>query len=129
MADGLLISTALAQTAAPGAGGAGDLMSLLPMVLIFFVIYFLVLRPQQKKAKEHKDMLDALRRGDRVVTGGGIIAKVIKVGPEDEAMLEIAEGVHVKVVKSTINLVMGKTEPVRANDSESDSGKPSLVKK
>ena len=127
--DGLLISTALAQTAAPGAGGVADLMSFLPLVLIFFVFYFLLIKPQQKKMKEHKDMLETLRRGDRVVTGGGIIAKVVKVGPEDEATLEIAEGVQVKVVKSTINLVMGKTEPVKANDSDADGGKPATTKK
>ena len=105
----MFVSTAYAQ-AADGAGAAG-LMSFLPLVLIFVVFYFLLIRPQQKKLKEHKGMLEALRRGDRVVTGGGIIGTITKVGADDELVVEIAEGVRVRVLRSTINLVLAKTEP------------------
>jgi preprotein translocase subunit YajC len=107
----MFVSTAYAQ-AADGAGAAG-LMSFLPLVLIFVVFYFLLIRPQQKKLKEHKGMLEALRRGDRVVTGGGIIGTITKVGADDELVVEIAEGVRVRVLRSTINLVLAKTEPAK----------------
>ncbi|UEM18763.1 preprotein translocase subunit YajC [Skermanella mucosa] len=107
----MFVSTAYAQ-AADGAGAAG-LMSFLPLILIFVVFYFLLIRPQQKKLKEHKSMLEALRRGDRVVTGGGIIGTITKVGTDDELVVEIAEGVRVRVLRSTINLVLAKTEPAK----------------
>jgi preprotein translocase subunit YajC len=108
----MFVSTAYAQ-AADGVGGAAGLMSFLPLVLIFVVFYFLLIRPQQKKLKEHKGMLEALRRGDRVVTGGGIIGTITKVGADDELVVEIAEGVRVRVLRSTINLVLAKTEPAK----------------
>ena len=107
----MFVSTAYAQTAAPAAGGADMIVQFLPLILIFVVFYFLLIRPQQKKMKEHKGMLEAIRRGDRVVTGGGIIGTVTKVGPEDELQIEIAENVRVRVVRSTVNLVLAKTEP------------------
>ena len=107
----MFVSTAYAQTAAPAAGGADMIVQFLPLILIFVVFYFLLIRPQQKKMKEHKGMLEAIRRGDRVVTGGGIIGTVTKVGPEDELQVEIAENVRVRVVRSTVNLVLAKTEP------------------
>lgn len=106
----MFVSTAYAQTAAP-AGGGDMIVQFLPLILIFVVFYFLLIRPQQKKMKEHKAMLEAVRRGDRVVTGGGIIGTVIKVGPEDEVTVEIAENVRVRCLRSTINLVLAKTEP------------------
>src|SRR3954454_20906459 len=108
----MFVSTAYAQ-AADGMGGAASLMSFLPLVLIFVVFYFLLIRPQQKKLKEHKGMLEALRRGDRVVTGGGIIGTITKIGADDELVVEIAEGVRVRVLRSTINLVLAKTEPAK----------------
>jgi preprotein translocase subunit YajC len=108
----MFVSTAYAQ-AADGAGGAAGLMSFLPLVLIFVVFYFLLIRPQQKKLKEHKGMLEALRRGDRVVTGGGIIGTIVKINADDELVVEIAEGVRVRVLRSTINLVLAKTEPAK----------------
>src|SRR3954471_1388166 len=108
----MFVSTAYAQ-AADGMGGATSLMSFLPLVLIFVVFYFLLIRPQQKKLKEHKGMLEALRRGDRVVTGGGIIGTITKIGADDELVVEIAEGVRVRVLRSTINLVLAKTEPAK----------------
>ena len=108
----MFISTAYAQTGgAPG--GAFDLVSFLPLILIFVVFYFLLIRPQQKKMKEHRAMLDALRRGDRVVTGGGIVGTVVKVGTDDEVMIEIAEGVRVRVLKPTITTVLARTEPAK----------------
>ncbi|MEM6743706.1 MAG: preprotein translocase subunit YajC [Pseudomonadota bacterium] len=87
----------------------------MPLILIFVIFYFFLIRPQQKRAKEHRTMLDALRRGDQVVTQGGIIGKVSKVKDDDEVEVEIAEGVRVKIVKATIAQVVSKTEP--ANDN------------
>ena len=108
----MFISTAMAQTAGPaGATGADTLMSILPLVLIFVVFYFMLIRPQQKKLKEHKAMLEALRRGDKVVTGGGIIGTVVKVGTDDELTVEIAEGVRVSVLSGTVSTVLAKTAP------------------
>jgi len=83
----------------------------IPLILIFAIMYFLLIRPQQKKLKEHKAMVEALRRGDQVVTQGGLIGKVAKVKDEDEIEVDLAEGVRVRVVKSTIAQVLNKTEP------------------
>ncbi len=108
----MLVSTAFAQAATGSAASPGlDLMSFLPLILIFVVFYFLLIRPQQKKLKEHKSMIDGLRRGDRVVTAGGIIGTVTRVGDNDEAIVEIAEGVRVRVLRSTVTTVLAKTEP------------------
>ncbi|MEX1108743.1 MAG: preprotein translocase subunit YajC [Dongiaceae bacterium] len=96
------ISTAYAQDAAAGAGGF-DLVGLLPLVLIFVVFYFLLIRPQQKKMKLHRAMVSALKRGDRVVTGGGLIGEVTKVVSDTEVQVEIAEGVRVRVQRSAIS--------------------------
>lgn len=92
-----------------GEGGLGGM--LIPMILIFGIMYFLMIRPQQKKVKEHKAMVGALRRGDQIVTAGGLIGKVSKVKDETEVEVELAEGVKVRVVRSTITQVMSKTEP------------------
>ena len=109
----MLISTAYAQ----GVGGLFDsssaMVQFLPLVLIFVVFYFLLIRPQQKKQKEHRAMLDALRRGDRVVTGGGIIGTVNKVASNEEVEVDIAQGVRVRVVRSTITTVLAKPDPAR----------------
>ena len=110
----MFISEAFAQAA----GGAGDqsvIMQFLPFILIIGVFYFLMIRPQQKRVKEHKAMVAALRRGDNVVTSGGIVAKVSKVIHDYEIELEIATGVKVKVIRSTISTVVGKPAP--ANDT------------
>ncbi|MFO7771079.1 MAG: preprotein translocase subunit YajC [Roseovarius gahaiensis] len=82
-----------------------------PLILIFAIMYFLLIRPQQKRLKEHKAMVQALRRGDQIVTQGGLIGKVSKVKEEDEVEVELADGVRVRVVKSTIAQVLNKTEP------------------
>ncbi|MEL6522652.1 MAG: preprotein translocase subunit YajC [Pseudomonadota bacterium] len=92
--------------------GAG-LGSLIPLILIFAIMYFLLIRPQQKKMKEHQAMVEALRRGDQVVTQGGLIGKVSKVKEDNEVEVEVAEGVKVRVVRSTIAQVLNKTEPAK----------------
>ena len=115
-----MIGSAFAQ--APGGSPmGGGLDFLIPMVLIFVVFYFLLIRPQQKKVKQHKDMLGALRRGDRIVTGGGIIGTVTKVVNDGEVQVEIAEGVRVRVQRGMIASILAKTEPVK-DDTKSDGG-------
>jgi preprotein translocase subunit YajC len=111
----MLISTAYAQTGGAD-GGSGMLIQLLPLVLIFVVFYFLIIRPQQKKVKDHKAMVDALRRGDRVVTTGGLIGTVTKVTGDREVGLEIADGVRVRVMRGMIAEVMARTEPGDGGD-------------
>jgi preprotein translocase subunit YajC len=115
-----MISEAFAQTtpAAPASmppAGAG-LASMIPLVLIFVVFYFLLIRPQQKKMKEHQQMVSNLRRGDKVVTAGGLIGTVSKVIDDNEVTVEIADGVQVRVVRATISNVLSKPEP--ANDKK-----------
>ena len=83
----------------------------IPLILIFAIMYFLLIRPQQKRLKQHKAMVEALRRGDQVVTQGGLIGKVSKVKDGDEIEVELNEGVRVRVVKSTVAQVLNKTEP------------------
>ncbi|MEO1551497.1 MAG: preprotein translocase subunit YajC [Pseudomonadota bacterium] len=103
-----------AYAQAAGGGAAGGIISFVPILLIFAIMYFFLIRPQQKKMRQHQDMVKALRRGDQVVTQGGIIGKVAKVKDDDELELEIASGVKVRVVRSTIAHVMSKTEPADA---------------
>jgi preprotein translocase subunit YajC len=86
-----------------------------PLILIFVIMYFLLIRPQQKKVKEHQQMVAALRRGDEVVTQGGLIGKITKVKDDNEIEVELASGVKVRVVRPTIAQVRSKTEPA-AND-------------
>lgn len=83
----------------------------IPLILIFVIMYFLLIRPQQKKLKDHQKMVEALRRGDQVVTQGGLIGKVAKVKDDNEIEVELGEGIKVRVVKSTIAQVTSKTEP------------------
>lgn len=105
----MLISTAYAQGA--GAGSGFDLMALAPLVLIFVVFYFLLIRPQQKRAKEHKEMLSKIRRNDRIVTNGGLMGKVAKVNDDrDEIELDVAENVRVKVRRGMVAEVTSKGE-------------------
>lgn len=107
----MVVSPAYAQ----GIGGAGgfDIISLFPLVLIFVVFYFLLIRPQQKKAKVHREMIGALRRGDNVVTGGGIIGRVTRVLDDERIMVEIAENVRVQVARGTVSNVMARGEPIK----------------
>ncbi|WP_341213870.1 preprotein translocase subunit YajC [uncultured Limimaricola sp.] len=89
--------------------------SLIPLILIFAIMWFFLIRPQQKKLKEHQKMVAALRRGDQVITQGGLIGKVVKVRDDNnEVEVEIAQGVNVRVVRSTIATVTSKTEPAKA---------------
>jgi preprotein translocase subunit YajC len=117
----MLISTAYAQ----GAGGLFDsgnaMVQFLPLVLIFVVFYFLLIRPQQKKQKEHRGMLDTLRRGDRVVTGGGIIGTVNRVTNAEEVVVDIADGVRVRVLRSTISSVLAKPDPSAAREAAKET--------
>ena len=87
--------------------------SFIPLILIFAIMYFLLIRPQQKKLKEHQAMVAALRRGDQVITQGGLIGKVTKVRDDREVDVEIAQGVVVRVVRHTITSVVSKTEPAK----------------
>ncbi|WP_158964694.1 preprotein translocase subunit YajC [Chachezhania sediminis] len=89
----------------------GALAQFLPLILIFVIMYFLLIRPQQQKVKQHKAMVEGLRRGDQVITQGGLIGKVTKVKEDGEVEVELAENVKVRVVKSTIAQVVSKTEP------------------
>lgn len=100
---------------AQDAGAAGAFMQFVPLILIFAIMYFLLIRPQQKKMKEHKAMVEALRKGDQVVTQGGLIGKVSKVKDDSEIEVELAENVRVRVVRATITQVMNKTEPAKAD--------------
>jgi len=104
----MFISPAYAQTAADG---PGLLTSMIPFVLIFLIMWLLLIRPQQKKMKEHRAMVEALRRGDQVVTAGGIVGKVSKVKDDGEIEVEIAQNVTVRVLRHTITGVVSKTEP------------------
>lgn len=123
----MLISPAYAQAA----GGAGEgLAQFLPLILIFVVFYFLMIRPQQKRAKEHKAMLAALRRGDNVMTNGGILGKVTKVDSEEEVSVEIAEGTIVKVRRDMIAQVSSKSEPASGEEAkEAEPAKAGGLKK
>ena len=115
----MFVTPAYAQ-AAGGAPAGFDLLQFLPLILIFVVFWFLLIRPQQKKMKVHRDMIAAIRRGDRVLTGGGIIGTVTKVLNDTEVQVEIAEGVRVKVARATISEVLAKTEPARGSGTNSD---------
>ncbi len=106
----MFATPAFAQAAA-APGGAAMLTQFVPLVLIFVIMYFLLIRPQQQKLKQHKAMVEALRRGDQVLTGGGIIGKVHKVHDDGILEVEIAEGVRVRIPRHTVTQVMAKTEP------------------
>lgn len=109
----MFATPAFAQAA--GASSTSALAgSFIPLVLMIAIMYFLLIRPQQKKLKDHKAMVEALRRGDQVVTQGGILGKVTKVLEDGIVEVEIAEGVKIRVVKSSISQVVNKTEPAAA---------------
>lgn len=106
----MFITEAFAQTG--DAGGTGMLIQFLPIILIFVIMYFLILRPQRQKARAHQEMVANLRRGDTVVTSGGLIGKVAKVD-DGELQVELAEGIRVRVVRGTIAEVRAKGEPAK----------------
>jgi preprotein translocase subunit YajC len=107
----MFISEALAQTG--GGSGTDSLVSFLPLVAIVVVFYFMLFRPQQQKAKKHRELLAGIRRGDRVVTAGGIIGTVNKVLSDTELQVEIAEGVRVRLLRGTVTEILAKTEPAK----------------
>lgn len=109
--------------------GQEGIVQFLPLILIFVVFYFLLIRPQQKRVKEHRAMVDGVRRGDNVVTAGGIMGKVTKVKDDNVVQVEIATDVRIDVVKSTLSEIRGKTEPAdssaapaKSEDGESKGG-------
>jgi preprotein translocase subunit YajC len=119
----LFATPAYAQAAGAAAPGPEaffiQFIQLLPLIAILVIFYFLLIRPQQKRLKQHREMIGALKRGDTVVTSGGLIGKVTKV-TDDEASVELAPNVVVRVVRSTISDVRGKGEPAApaANDAK-----------
>ena len=113
----MLISTAYAQASGTGLMDQSALIQFLPLILIFVVFYFLLIRPQQKKQKEHRAMIEALRRGDRIVTGGGILGTVNRVVNDSEVEVDIASGVRVRLVRSTIASVLAKPDPAAAREA------------
>jgi preprotein translocase subunit YajC len=128
----MFVSPAFAQAGGDAAGAGAGVLQFLPLVLIFVVFYFLLIRPQHRKMKQHKEMLAAVRRGDRIVTGGGILGTVSKVIDDNEVLVEIAEGVRVRVQKALISSVLAKTEaataspqpPSRSNDTADKPEQP-----
>lgn len=111
----MFITEAFAQAAAPAptAGGADILMSVLPFLLIFVVMYFLIIRPQRAQMKRREELLKNIRRGDQIVTGGGIVGKVTKVIDDSELEVEIADGIKIRVVRGGVSEVRVKGEPVK----------------
>jgi preprotein translocase subunit YajC len=109
----MFITEAFAQTPGTGAGSADILMSILPFLLIFVVMYFLIIRPQRAALKRREELLKNIRRGDQVVTGGGIVGKVTKVIDDGELEVEIADGIKIRVVRSGVTEVRVKGEPVK----------------
>ena len=124
----MFVATAFAQdAAAPAAGGGGfDLISLLPLILIFVVFYFLLIRPQQKKVKEHKAMVGNDRRGDRVVMQGGNVGLVTKIVSDTEMQLEISDGVRVRAMRGSISDVLTRSTPA---GGESDAAAEPVAEK
>jgi preprotein translocase subunit YajC len=113
----MLISPAYAQAAT---GGGGDMiMSLLPFILIFVIMYFLILRPQQRRVKQHQEMVKNIRRGDTVVTSGGLVGKITKVLDDEQIEVEISDGVRVRQMRGMVSDVRAKGEPVKDEGSSS----------
>ncbi len=112
----MFITPAFAQGSLFGGGAGGEggmIMSLLPFVLIFVIMYFLILRPQQKRAKQHQEMVKNVRRGDTVITNGGLIGKVTKVIDDDQIEIEIADDVRIRQLRTMLTDVRAKGEPVK----------------
>ena len=113
----MLISPAYAQS--PFGGSTDMLTSLLPFVLIFVIMYFLILRPQQKRVKQHAEMVKNVRKGDTVITSGGLVGRVTKVVDDDQVEIEVAEGVRVRQMRSMVSDVRAKGEPVKDDETKS----------
>ena len=115
----MFISPAYAQAPSFLGGGDNMLVSLLPFILIFVIMYFLILRPQQKRQKQHADMVKNVRRGDTVVTSGGLVGKVTKVIDDEQVEVELAEDVRVRQMRSMLADVRAKGEPVKEEGASS----------
>jgi preprotein translocase subunit YajC len=115
----MLISPAYAQGSLFGGGSTDMLTSLLPFVLIFVIMYFLILRPQQKRVKQHAEMVKNVRKGDTVITSGGLVGRVTKVVDDDQIEVEVAEGVRVRQMRSMVSDVRAKGEPVKDDETKS----------
>ena len=115
----MFISPAFAQAPSFLGGGDNMLVSLLPFVLIFVIMYFLILRPQQKRQKQHADMVKNVRRGDTVATSGGLVGKVTKVIDDEQVEVEVAEDVKVRQMRSMLADVRAKGEPVKEEGASS----------
>jgi preprotein translocase subunit YajC len=111
----MLVTPAYAQ--ASPMGGDSILLQLLPFILIFVIMYFLILRPQQRRAREHQELVKNLRRGDTVITSGGLLGKVTKVVDDEQIEVEIAEGVRVRQIRSMVSGVRAKGEPAKDDSS------------
>lgn len=122
----MFITPAFAQTGISADGGF--LIQLVPFVLIFIILYFLIIRPQQKRTKEHKAMIEAIRRGDTIVTSGGLIGRVAKVIDDHEVSVEISPDVKVRISRSHISEVRAKGEPVKESKS-ANASKPAKSSK
>lgn len=109
----LFITPAYAQGAI-GLPSTDTLVQFVPFVMIFVIMYFLIIRPQQRRAREHQDLIKSVRRGDTVVSTGGIVGRVTRVTDDPEIEVEIAEGVRVKLMRAMISEVRSKSEPVKA---------------
>jgi len=106
---------------AQAAGGNEQMASLLPFIFIFAIFYFLLIRPQQRRMKEHQAMVKAVKKGDDVITAGGIVGKVTGIDGEEYAIVQVASGVEVKVVKTTLSQVMVKPEAAKPAHQEKQS--------
>lgn len=123
----MFITPAEAQGFFGGGGeGGGGLGAFFPIILIFVVFYFLLIRPQQKKVKQHRELLGLVKRGDRVLTGGGIIGTVTRVKDDGQLIVEIADGVKITVLRETLSNVLGRAEPASGNDNK-PAGGPTVV--
>lgn len=115
---------ALASDASTAVAASGfDFRGLIPFVLILGVMYLFLIRPQQKKMKQHQEMVSSIRRGDRILTAGGLIGVIHKVSNNDELIIELEEGIRVRLIKTAITQVLAKTEPVgktTAIDADTD---------
>ena len=109
----MFISPAFAQAASSPLGDGNLITQLLPFLLIFVIMYFLILRPQQKRVKQHQEMVKNVRRGDTVVTNGGLVGKVTKVIDDDQIEIEIADDVRIRQMRQMVTDVRAKGEPVK----------------
>ena len=122
-----LLSSAHASAPAGGSGAGFQIMQFAPFIAVFAIMYFLIIRPQNKRAKELKTMIDSLKKGDRIVTTGGLIGQITKIVDENEVMVELSQGVEVRLVRSSVAQVISKT--TSSGDEESPVRKAIAAKK